>query len=68
MESTTSPEKGSDVLGAGIQEDLTLEQLGYHQGMCFQHGLYGSITNIAELKRSYGLLDMIGFSFSIVTW
>ncbi|RAO73777.1 uncharacterized protein BHQ10_009789 [Talaromyces amestolkiae] len=51
MESTSPLEKGKDVLGTGIEEDLTLEQLGYHQ----------------ELKRSYGLLDMIGFSFSIVT-
>jgi hypothetical protein len=37
MESTTPPEKGIDVLGTGIQEDLTLEQLGYHQGMYFYH-------------------------------
>jgi hypothetical protein len=32
MESTTPPEKSNDVLGTGIQEDLTLEQLGYQQG------------------------------------
>ena len=34
-----------------IQEDAVLERLGYQQ----------------ELKRSFGLLGMIGFSFSIVT-
>ena len=35
----------------GVQEDTVLENLGYQQ----------------ELKRSFGLLGMIGFSFSIVT-
>ncbi|GJP90426.1 hypothetical protein CBS115989_1208 [Aspergillus niger] len=40
-----------DVFGHGTEEDLTLEHLGYQQ----------------EFKRSFGLLDMIGFSFSIVT-
>ena len=34
-----------------VQEDAVLESLGYQQ----------------ELKRSFGLLGMIGFSFSIVT-
>ena len=34
-----------------IQEETVLEKLGYQQ----------------ELKRSFGLLGMIGFSFSIVT-
>ena len=34
-----------------VQEDAVLESLGYRQ----------------ELKRSFGLLGMIGFSFSIVT-
>jgi choline transport protein len=31
---------------------MALENIGYQQ----------------ELKRSFGLLDMVGFSFSIVTW
>ena len=34
-----------------VKEDVVLEQLGYQQ----------------ELHRSFGLLGMIGFSFSIVT-
>ncbi|KAH8700527.1 putative GABA permease [Talaromyces proteolyticus] len=51
MESKPSEEKSKHVLGQGIQEDVTLEELGYQQ----------------ELRRSYGLLDMLGFSFSIVT-
>lgn len=68
MEGTTPQEKGEDVLGTGIEEDLTLEQLGYHQGMGLDRQFHDSITNVTELKRSYGLLDMIGFSFSIVTW
>ena len=34
-----------------VQEDVVLEKLGYQQ----------------ELKRSFGLIGMIGFSFSIVT-
>lgn len=41
-----------DVFETTIDEDVTLEQLGYQQ----------------EFKRSFSLLDMIGFSFSIVTW
>ncbi|KAL8641966.1 MAG: hypothetical protein Q9228_001283 [Teloschistes exilis] len=39
------------VLPEDVQEDAVLESLGYQQ----------------ELKRSFGLLGMIGFSFSIVT-
>ncbi|KAF9890903.1 hypothetical protein FE257_005479 [Aspergillus nanangensis] len=39
------------VFETATDEDLTLEKLGYHQ----------------KFKRSYSLLDMIGFSFSIVT-
>ncbi|KAI9852355.1 MAG: hypothetical protein M1824_002016 [Vezdaea acicularis] len=35
----------------GTEEDVVLEKLGYQP----------------ELKRSFGLLGMIGFSFSIVT-
>ena len=39
------------VFGEDIREDTVLENLGYQQ----------------ELKRSFGLFGMIGFSFSIVT-
>lgn len=41
----------SKLFAEGISEDAALENLGYEQ----------------ELKRSFGLLGMIGFSFSIVT-
>ncbi|KAI3139145.1 hypothetical protein CBS147326_2823 [Penicillium roqueforti] len=40
-----------EVFDASTSEDLTLEHLGYQQ----------------EFKRSFGLFDMVGFSFSIVT-
>lgn len=39
------------VFGQDAQEEVALEALGYQQ----------------ELKRSFGLIPMIGFSFSIVT-
>ncbi len=39
------------VFDEGVQEDVVLEKLGYQQ----------------ELKRSFGLLGMVGFAFSIVT-
>lgn len=42
---------GQKSLGDDLREVTVLEQLGYQQ----------------ELKRSFGLLGMIGFSFSIVT-
>ncbi|KAL8810670.1 MAG: hypothetical protein Q9223_007710, partial [Gallowayella weberi] len=40
-----------DTLSRDIHEDVVLSKLGYHQ----------------ELKRSFGLLGMVGFSFSVVT-
>ena len=40
-----------EVFGKDVREDTVLESLGYQQ----------------ELKRSFGLFGMIGFSFSIVT-
>ncbi|KAJ5128303.1 hypothetical protein N7448_002021 [Penicillium atrosanguineum] len=40
-----------EVFDASTEEDLALENLGYQQ----------------EFKRSFSLLDMVGFSFSIVT-
>jgi hypothetical protein len=33
-------------------DDMALKNMGYQQ----------------EFKRSFSLLDMVGFSFSIVTW
>ncbi|OKL62013.1 hypothetical protein UA08_02705 [Talaromyces atroroseus] len=52
MESDISAkENGKGSLGTSAKENLTLENLGYQQ----------------ELKRSYTFLDMLGFSFSIVT-
>ncbi|KAJ5887801.1 hypothetical protein N7495_007842 [Penicillium taxi] len=44
-------DKGSQVFKDTTGEDVRLEDLGYEQ----------------ELKRSFGLFSMIGFSFSIVT-
>ncbi|PWY73732.1 GABA permease [Aspergillus heteromorphus CBS 117.55] len=44
-------EAPKDALDPGTQEDRALEHLGYQQ----------------EFKRSFSLLDMVGFSFSIVT-
>ncbi|KAL6238892.1 hypothetical protein BDW75DRAFT_237078 [Aspergillus navahoensis] len=43
--------KSQDAFAPTVSEDVALEQLGYKQ----------------ELQRSFSLLDMIGFSFSIVT-
>ena len=39
------------IMDEGVEEDVKLESLGYQQ----------------ELKRSFGLLGMVGFAFSIVT-
>lgn len=41
-----------EIFGASTDEDVALGNMGYPQ----------------EFKRSFGLLDMVGFSFSIVTW
>ncbi|KAJ5132384.1 hypothetical protein N7448_006542 [Penicillium atrosanguineum] len=46
-----SKEKDNEVFQDATNEDVRLENLGYEQ----------------ELKRSFGLLSMIGFSFSVVT-
>jgi hypothetical protein len=46
------PPSGLDVFASAANEDVALENLGYKQ----------------ELQRTFSLLDMIGFSFSIVTW
>lgn len=48
---TMSSDRAVKVFDDPTQEDAVLEKLGYQQ----------------ELKRSFGLLGMIGFSFSIVT-
>lgn len=41
-----------EVFDGSTDEDVALGNMGYEQ----------------EFKRSFGLLDMVGFSFSIVTW
>ena len=46
-----STERDVKVFDDEVREDAVLEKLGYQQ----------------ELKRSFGLLGMIGFAFSIVT-
>ncbi|KAL3485616.1 GABA permease [Aspergillus germanicus] len=48
---TRKPPSGLDVFASAANEDVSLENLGYKQ----------------ELQRTFSLLDMIGFSFSIVT-
>lgn len=48
MESTNSLGKGNDVLGPSIQEDLTLEQLGYHQGMSYSPYSHGSMIKTSQ--------------------
>ncbi|OJD32257.1 gaba permease [Diplodia corticola] len=51
--SSTDDSNGADakVFGEGIKDDAVLETFGYEQ----------------ELKRTFGVVGMIGFSFSIVT-
>ena len=46
-----STERETKVFDDVVREDAVLEKLGYQQ----------------ELRRSFGLLGMIGFAFSIVT-
>ena len=46
-----STERETKVFDDEVREDAVLEKLGYQQ----------------ELRRSFGLLGMIGFAFSIVT-
>ncbi|CEL10752.1 Putative GABA permease [Aspergillus calidoustus] len=46
-----NPPSEEDAFAPGVNEDIALENLGYRQ----------------ELQRTFSLLDMIGFSFSIVT-
>lgn len=46
-----STDKETTVFDDEVREETVLEKLGYQQ----------------ELKRSFGLLGMIGFAFSIVT-
>ncbi|KAJ0421627.1 GABA permease [Aspergillus carlsbadensis] len=49
--SARTPPSGQHVFASAANEDVALENLGYKQ----------------ELQRTFSLLDMIGFSFSIVT-
>lgn len=48
-------------------DDAVLAQLGYTQGMSARCRFSNWSDRFLELKRSFGLLGMIGFSFSIVT-
>ena len=65
----------SQVFNGTTTEDVRLENLGYEQGESTRNAHPSSSDNnvganlglILELKRSFGLLSMIGFSFSIVT-
>jgi hypothetical protein len=71
----STEEENSQVFKGTTTEDVRLENLGYEQGefrsphqidgcRCF---LDADIESMSELKRSFGLLSMIGFSFSVVT-
>lgn len=70
------------VFPPGVAEDAALENMGYRPGKLissYPYYLVGALSThgvifdhllisiISELKRSFGLLGMIGFSFSIVT-
>lgn len=62
--------EGKDAVFAGVlSEDSRLENLGYEQGMRSKAivSVRPWLTLRLELKRSFGLLGMIGFSFSVVT-
>jgi hypothetical protein len=64
-----SKEEDNAVFQDATNEDVRLENLGYEQGE-FEWGTIGPasrLTLLQELKRSFGLLSMIGFSFSVVT-
>ena len=59
---------GNNIMAQNVAEDAKLAELGYEQGtpqLLFRPKSV-MLTNV-ELKRSFSLLGMIGFSFSIVT-
>ena len=62
-----SPEE-KKVVDETNSDDDVLAQLGYTQGkFCYHDSFDHILTCFPELKRSFGLLGMVGFSFSIVT-
>lgn len=70
----STEEENSQVFKGTTTEDVRLENLGYEQGEFISpqqidgcRFLHAHIGFISELKRSFGLLSMIGFSFSVVT-
>lgn len=71
----STEEENSQVFKGTTAEDVRLENLGYEQGENRSSHQYNGrncihdtdIGRIIELKRSFGLLSMIGFSFSVVT-
>jgi hypothetical protein len=68
-------DESSQVFKGTTTEDVRLENLGYEQGESTRKphrsssecSLDANLWSILELKRSFGLLSMIGFSFSVVT-
>lgn len=64
-----SKEDDNAVFKGTTSEDVRLENLGYEQGMFPRRNslLARNQHTSPELKRSFGLLGMIGFSFSVVT-
>jgi hypothetical protein len=67
--SSSKARKLSKVFDNPTHEDAVLEGLGYQQGMLVNlNWKIVSIDTSLELRRSFGLIGMIGFSFSIVTW
>ena len=71
----SAEEENSQVFKGTTTEDVRLENLGYEQGESRSSHRYNfgncihdaDIRPTLELKRSFGLLSMIGFSFSVVT-
>lgn len=61
---TSDPEKKVEVFD---EDDAVLAQLGYTQGKSMSTIWSLLLTINVELKRSFGLVGMVGFSFSIVT-
>jgi choline transport protein len=60
----SDPEKKIEVFD---EDDAVLAQLGYTQGKPLNYYLVILANDHVELKRSFGLIGMVGFSFSIVT-
>lgn len=59
----------SKVFDEAVAEDVALEQLGYQQGKLYEkaHLSWRASNFKSELKRTFNLVSMIGFCFSIVS-